>query len=179
MEPDEQQGGGGDKSELGRAGSAASQELSTYGAKQLRVLPVLLSVLTLLSCREGDAPSTANRPAAVKDSSVAELKGPPSETVQDPREQANVYLDLGNLERKRNNYNAARAAYGKALPLYEVVQDRLGQAHVYRGLGHLERAMNNPDAARAAYKKALLLYEAVQSPTGKKAVRAALASLKE
>jgi tetratricopeptide (TPR) repeat protein len=60
-------------------------------------------------------------------------------------------------------YEAARTAFFKALPLFEQVGDRLGLAHTYRSLGHMELQQKNWQPALDFYNQALPLARAVQA----------------
>ena len=57
-----------------------------------------------------------------------------------------------------------RAAFERALPLFQRVGDVLGEADCIQGLGDIALARSDLDGARAAYEQALPLYQAIPEP---------------
>jgi tetratricopeptide (TPR) repeat protein len=72
--------------------------------------------------------------------------------------KASCIRRLGDIALARSDYNAARARYEEALPLYRNVRDVLGEAHCIYSLGDIALARSDYNAARARYKEASPLF---------------------
>ncbi|MCC6785767.1 MAG: CHAT domain-containing protein, partial [Planctomycetes bacterium] len=68
---------------------------------------------------------------------------------------APVLQALGDLRRRVDDLEGARAAYEEALPIYREIHDRLGEANTLLALGDLRRRVADLEGARAAYEEAL------------------------
>jgi tetratricopeptide (TPR) repeat protein len=74
-------------------------------------------------------------------------------------QHADALFSLGTLALDRSDYDAARARYEQALPLYQQAGQVLGEANCIQGLGDLALKRSDYDAARARYEQALPLYQ--------------------
>jgi len=73
------------------------------------------------------------------------------------RGEANVLQALGDLSVRRDELEAARAYYDRALPLYETIGDRLGLANTLKALGDVHRMKDEYGEAVGRYEAALAL----------------------
>jgi tetratricopeptide (TPR) repeat protein len=75
------------------------------------------------------------------------------------RAQATRYL--GDVHVKLDEYEAARARYEEALPIYQAIGARLGEANTIKRLGEVHVRLAEYEAARARYEEALPIYQAI------------------
>jgi tetratricopeptide (TPR) repeat protein len=85
---------------------------------------------------------------------------------QDVLGEANCVRSLGNISLARSDYDGAKQAYERALPLYRQVGDVLGEAKCIRRFGEIALARSDHDGATQAYERALPLYRQVGDVLG-------------
>jgi tetratricopeptide (TPR) repeat protein len=73
---------------------------------------------------------------------------------------------LGDVHVMLDEYEAARARYEEALPIYQAIGARLGEANTIRSLGDVHVMLDEYEAARARYEEALPIYQAIGSRLG-------------
>ena len=146
---------------VGRPGGA---EASVRLAAELANISKLL-----IDALHGPVPSPAAIGAAIRLAEAAEFSGLAVEEVlaaagaavgdSDMERQARVQQRIGDIALARSDYDAARAAYERVLPLHQQIGNVLGEANCIQRLGDIAFRRSDHDAARAAYEKALLLYQ--------------------
>ena len=92
----------------------------------------------------------------------AALSGHP----QYDRTRAGALQSLGDLERRLDNLEQARAHYRDALELHQKVQNDPGKANTLQSLGDLEQTKKQYGQALQIYAEALALYERVRTSMG-------------
>ncbi len=75
-----------------------------------------------------------------------------------PSELADVLRDLGELERRLRNADAARGHYEEAVAILSGVDDPLRLAHTMRHLGDVHYEAERTTAAELAYRESIVLY---------------------
>ncbi|HEX3128438.1 MAG TPA: tetratricopeptide repeat protein [Thermoanaerobaculia bacterium] len=75
--------------------------------------------------------------------------------------EANCIQRLGDIALALSDYDAARARYEEALPLFSNVGSVLGKANCIQSLGNIALRRSDYDAARACYEAALPLFRNV------------------
>ena len=83
-----------------------------------------------------------------------------TEIAGDRQERANVLQAIGDVQRFRDDYDAALDSYGQALTLYRAVGDRLGEANVLASLGRLCVA-DEPERAERLLAQAVTIYQQI------------------
>ncbi|MBN8595530.1 MAG: tetratricopeptide repeat protein, partial [Anaerolineae bacterium] len=73
---------------------------------------------------------------------------------------------LGDLSRRVDDLDGARAFYDRALPIFEQIGARLGAANTLKALGDLSRRVDDLDGARAFYDRALPIFEQIGDRLG-------------
>jgi tetratricopeptide (TPR) repeat protein len=84
----------------------------------------------------------------------------------DARQAADCLQRLGDIDLHRSDYDAARARYEEALPLYQCVGHVLGEANCIWRLGDIDLRRSDHDAARDHYHAALPLYRRLRHRLG-------------
>jgi tetratricopeptide (TPR) repeat protein len=75
--------------------------------------------------------------------------------------EANCIQALGDVHRMLAEYDAARARYEEARPVYAAIGDRLGEANCIKALGDVHIRLAEYDAARARYEEAQSVYRQI------------------
>jgi tetratricopeptide (TPR) repeat protein len=73
---------------------------------------------------------------------------------------------LGDVHVMLAEYEAARARYEEALPIYQAIGARLGEANTIKSLGDVHVRLAEYEAARARYEEALPIYQAIGARLG-------------
>ena len=84
----------------------------------------------------------------------------------DDGQRARLHLSSGVLARDRSEYEAARARFEEALPLFRRVDNVQGEANCIFFLGDIARQRGDHDAARAQLEEALPLFRRVGDVLG-------------
>ncbi|HKO94820.1 MAG TPA: tetratricopeptide repeat protein, partial [Polyangiaceae bacterium] len=79
---------------------------------------------------------------------------------------ANITLQLAELERQASAYEASRKLFDDALALYGEVGEDLGRANALRGIADLELSQGELEFARQKYAQARDIFLAQHSPGG-------------
>ncbi len=80
--------------------------------------------------------------------------------------EANTLQAIGDVQRFRDEHDAALASYAAALDLFRAVGDRLGEANTRKAIGDVQSFRKEMDAALASYAAALDLFRAVGDRLG-------------
>ena len=91
--------------------------------------------------------------------------------------EATTLEALGDLSVRRDEWEAAKVYYDRALPLYEIIGARQGQANTLKALGDLSVLRDELEAAQSYYDRALPLYEAIGDRLGQANTLKALGDL--
>jgi tetratricopeptide (TPR) repeat protein len=84
-----------------------------------------------------------------------------TEAVENPRKQAEIYNDIGVVQRDLEAYAAAHLALDQAMELYTTLNDQKGQAQTWGNRGAVLEDEERYEEAVAAYKQSARMLEAV------------------
>ena len=82
------------------------------------------------------------------------------------RGEANTIKALGDVHMSLAEYEAARARYEEARPIYAGIGARLGEANTIKALGDVHRMLAEYEAARARYEEARPIYAGIGDRLG-------------
>ena len=132
-----------------------------------RATAVAANNLAIILLRQGDAeaalPLFRDAVNAVKD--------------VDPRGSALGIANIGNAERMRRNFEAARECYEEALEIFRGAGDRVNEAWALSHLGDLARDLGDVESARAQHREGLGIFTELQHKRGMSAELLELAQL--
>jgi tetratricopeptide (TPR) repeat protein len=94
------------------------------------------------------------------------LADSPIRTPQAVAGEANVLKAIGDVQKFRDDRDAALESYAAALGLFRQVGARLGEANVLQAIGDVQKFRDDRDAALESYAAALGLYRQVGARLG-------------
>jgi len=84
----------------------------------------------------------------------------------DEKQEAKCIFWLGDVHRMLAEYDAARARYEEARPIYASIGARLGEANCIKSLGDVHLRVDEYDAARARYEEARTVFQSIGDRLG-------------
>jgi tetratricopeptide (TPR) repeat protein len=86
--------------------------------------------------------------------------------VKNPQALAMALANVGNAERVRRNFDAARARYAEAKEIFERIGDRVNVGWSMSHLGDLARDEGKVDEARASYRESVDIFGSLRHKRG-------------
>ncbi len=137
-----------------RSESARDAALKYYDEAEALFPPDDFSGLANLYKARGDLQADHNPAAAIRDYTLA-ISIYQKMSNGGRRSQASMYIAIGDVEKSRKNWEAARWNYERAFQLYREIDDIVGQASMRQSIGEMNQKLKRWDDALNNYTQGI------------------------